>query len=124
MDPLTQLVELLRPRTLLWKHMVGKGNWAWRFPAERGVVFGRVVSGHCRFQLPGTMEQSMSPGDYMLLTAPPAWILRGGDDAAVVDLENALADITSPEPGGAQIQTRFASSAAISNSTPSIQNFS
>src|SRR5450755_3306288 len=79
-DPLTQLVELLRPRALLWKHMVGQADWAWRFPADSGVVFGRVVSGYCRFQLPGTAEQSLEPGDCVLLTEPPAWILRGEDD--------------------------------------------
>ena len=100
MDPLTQLVELLRPRALLWKHMVGQGDWAWRFPADGGVVFGRVVSGYCRFQLPGAAEQRLEPGDCLLLTEPPAWILRGGaGDAAVVALEDLLpADTASPEP--------------------------
>jgi AraC-like DNA-binding protein len=98
-DPLTQLVELLRPRALLWKHMVGQRDWAWRFPADSGVVFGRVVSGCCRFQLPGTAEQSLEPGDCVLLTAPPAWILRGGaGGAAIVDFENLPADTASPEP--------------------------
>ena len=99
-DPLTQLVELLRPRALLWKQMVGRGDWAWRFPADGGVVFGRVVSGYCRFQLPGAAEQSLEPGDCLLLTEPPAWTLRGGaGDAAVVALEDLLpADTPSPEP--------------------------
>jgi AraC-like DNA-binding protein len=99
-DPLTQLVELLRPRALLWKQMVGRGDWAWRFPADGGVVFGRVVSGYCRFQLPGAAEQSLEPGDCLLLTEPPAWTLRGGaGDAAVVALEDLLpADTASPEP--------------------------
>jgi AraC-like DNA-binding protein len=101
MDPLTQLVELLRPRALLWKQMVGQGDWAWRFPAERGVLFGRVVSGCCRFELPGIGERSMKSGDYLLLTAPPAWILRGGDgDAAIVDFENLPTDIPSHEAEG------------------------
>jgi AraC-like DNA-binding protein len=97
-DPLTQLVELLRPRALLWKHMVGQGHWAWRFPADSGVVFGRVVSGRCRFQLPGTEEQSLEPGDCLLLTGPPAWILRGGaDEAAIIALEDLPTDASSPE---------------------------
>lgn len=100
MDPLTQLVELLRPRALLWKHMVGQGDWAWRFPADSGVVFGRVVSGYCRFQLPGTAEQSLEPGDCVLLTEPPAWILRGGaGDAAIIAFEDLPTDTASPEPG-------------------------
>jgi AraC-like DNA-binding protein len=99
MDPLTQLVELLRPRALLWKHMVGQGDWAWRFPADSGVVFGRVVSGHCRFEMPGTAEQSLEPGDCLLLTKPPAWILRGGTgDATIVAFESLPADPASPEP--------------------------
>jgi len=99
-DPLTQLVELLRPRALLWKHMVGQGDWAWRFPADSGVVFGRVVSGCCRFQLPGIAEQSLEPGDCVLLAEPPAWILRGGaGDAAIVAFEDLPTDTASPEPG-------------------------
>lgn len=100
MDPLTQLVELLRPRALLWKHMVGQGDWAWRFPADGGVVFGRVVSGYCRFQLPGTAEQSLEPGDCVLLTEPLAWTLRGGaGDAAIIAFEDVPTDTASPEPG-------------------------
>jgi hypothetical protein len=99
-DPLTQLVELLRPRALLWKHMVGQGDWAWRLAADSGVVFGRVVSGCCRFQLPGTAEQSLEPGDCVLLAEPPTWILRGGaGDAAIVAFENLPTDNASPEPG-------------------------
>lgn len=99
-DPLTQLVELLRPRALLWKHMAGQGDWAWGFPAGSGVVFGRVVSGYCHFQLPGTAEQSLEPGDCVLLTEPPAWTLRGGaGDAAIVAFEDLPTATASPEPG-------------------------
>jgi AraC-like DNA-binding protein len=97
-DPLTQLVELLRPRVLLWKHMAGRGDWAWGFPAGSGVVFGRVVSGHCRFRLPGGEEQGLEPGDCLLLTEPPAWILRGGaGDAATIAFEDLPSDAISPE---------------------------
>jgi AraC-like DNA-binding protein len=99
-DPLTQLVELLRPRALLWKDMVGQGHWAWGFPADSGVVFGRVISGCCRFQLPGAAEQSLEPGDCLLLTDPPAWTLRGGaGDAAIVALDDLPTDTASPERG-------------------------
>jgi AraC-like DNA-binding protein len=105
-DPLTQLVELLRPRALLWKHMVGQGDWAWRLAADSGVVFGRVVSGCCRFQLPGTAEQSLEPGDCVLLAEPPTWILRGGaGDAAIVAFENLPTDNASPEPGPSEDDT-------------------
>src|SRR3984957_19079540 len=75
-DPLTQLVELLRPRALLWKHVVGQGAWAWQMPSDSGVIFGRVVSGSCRFDLPDGGGGELDQGDYVLLNAPSAWILR------------------------------------------------
>jgi len=100
-DPLTQLVDMLHPNALVWKTMLARGAWAWRFPADDGVVFGRVVHGCCRFELPETGEQTLEAGDYLLLTRPPAWTLRGGDgDAVVVDLEVVLSETASGEPEG------------------------
>jgi AraC-like DNA-binding protein len=94
MDPLTQLVELLRPRALLWKHLVGQDAWAWQMPSDSGVVFGRVVSGTCRFDVPDVGGGELDQGDYVLLTAPSAWILRSGDeDAEVVDFEDVPTDL-------------------------------
>ena len=97
MDPLNQLVDMLRPRALLWKRVAGRGDWAWRFPATEGVVFGRLVSGRCRFDLPGAGQRSLEAGDYLLLTRPSTWLLRGGDEAAaIVDFEEVFAQM-SPE---------------------------
>lgn len=98
MDPLTQTVALLRPRSFLWKRLVGRGAWEWQFPALAGVVFGRVVSGRCRFDVPGWGEREAGRGDYLLLTNPEPWTLRGGDGAAVpVDFDTAYAAMP---PGG------------------------
>ena len=101
MDPLTLVVDLLRPRALLWKRLVAQGDWAWRFPADRGVVFGLVTSGRCRFQLPGAEQQELEPGDSLLMAAPPAWILRGGDDAApITEFEAVHAAMAAQESDG------------------------
>src|ERR1700689_3126350 len=102
MDPLTQLVELLRPRALLWKHLVGRDAWAWQMPSDSGVVFGRVVSGSCRFHVPDVGGGELDQGDYVLLTAPSPWILRGGDqDAGVIDFEDIATDLDPLDPSGA-----------------------
>jgi hypothetical protein len=78
--------------------MAWQGDWTWQFPAESGVLFGRVVSGGCRFELPGIEERNMEPGYYLLFTALPAWILRDGNsDAAIADFENLPTDIPSHE---------------------------
>lgn len=88
MDPLTQVIDLLRPRSFLWKELVGRGSWQWLFPAVEGVVFGRVVSGHCFFEVPGSGEHEAKQGDYLLLTNPGPWSLRGGEgDAVRVDFD-------------------------------------
>ena len=94
MDPLTRLIELLRPRSFLWKPLTGRGAWEWRLSALDGVVFGYVVSGRCRFEGPGGGEQELGPGDYLLLVNPQPWFLRGGEGAAVsVDFDTAYAEM-------------------------------
>lgn len=99
MDPLTQLLDLLRPRTFLWKQLVGRGDWEWHFPAVDGVVFGRVVSGRCWFDVPGTGEQEAATGDFLLLTSPEPWILRGGRGGNPVDFDVAWASMVAAPEG-------------------------
>jgi AraC-like DNA-binding protein len=94
LDPLTHLIEMLRPRSFLWKQLIARGAWEWRFPALDGVVFGCVVSGCCRFEVPGGGEHEMGQGDYLLLANPRPWFLRGGEGAAVsVDFDTAYAEM-------------------------------
>ncbi len=103
MDPLTQLVELLRPRSFLWKELVGRGSWEWLFPAVGGVVFGRVVSGGCRFEVPGWGEHEAAQGDYLLLTNPEPWSLRGGERGAVpVDFDTVYSAMTADKLVGGE----------------------
>ena len=98
-DPLAQLVDLLRPRTLLWKHMVWRGDWGLRMPADHGVVFGHVVTGRCRYQLPGAEEATLDAGDHLLLTKPGQWMLRGGKGSGeVVDFDPVRHGATASSP--------------------------
>jgi len=97
MDPFSQVVELLRPHALhRCKHMHGRGNWAVRFPKESNVVFGLIAAGSCYFDMPGSEPRSLRAGDFLLLTAPPAWVLRSGAPVVPIDFEPA--DDGSPEP--------------------------
>ena len=90
-DPLTQFVELLRPKGLLWKEMIGRGDWAWRFPADDGVVFGLVTSGCCHLDLGEKGVHFLRAGDYLLMSAPHSWVLRSGKPVPPVDFETAYA---------------------------------
>jgi AraC-like DNA-binding protein len=97
MDPLSQVVELLRPHALhRCKHMQGRGNWAIRFPTESNVVFGLVAAGSCCIDLEGLQPQSLHAGDFLLLSAPPAWVMRNGAPVVPIDFEPS--DDALPEP--------------------------
>jgi AraC-like DNA-binding protein len=59
-------------------------------------VFGRVVSGRCRFEVPGMGEHEVGQGDYLLLTNPGPWYLRGGEGTATsTDFDTAYAAMSA-----------------------------
>lgn len=83
MDPLSQLIDLLKPRALLWKRLTTRGDWSWRFPPDKGVIFGFVVTGNCVFSSPGVEDRHLGPTDCLLMISPPEWTLSGGGKAPV-----------------------------------------
>ena len=89
MDPLTQTIALLRPQGLLWKQAEARGDWAVRYPANKGAVFCLVASGGCVFQMPGRGPSSLQAGDFLLLTAPPEWTLASRNEVTPIDFVKA-----------------------------------
>jgi len=79
LEPLTQLIELLRPRALDLKNLEGRGNWVLCFPADKNIVFGLVMSGSCRFEAAGHPSVQLDAGDFLLMSAPPPWTLSKGE---------------------------------------------
>ena len=88
MDPIAQVVELLRPHALhRCRHMHGRGDWAVRFPEDSKVVFGLIAAGSCHLDFPGFEARRLRAGDFVLMNAPPSWVLRNGADVAPIDFE-------------------------------------
>ncbi len=85
MDPLSQIVALLRPSALLWKETDAFGHWAVRFPANNLVIFNLVVEGSCVFQTQGRPAETLYEGDFLLMHAPSAWTLGDRADTAPID---------------------------------------
>lgn len=81
MDPLTETITLLRPEALLWKELEVNGDWAIRFPANAGAVFTMVAEGRCVFLTADREPREMREGDFLLMRAPPDWILGRGADS-------------------------------------------
>ena len=99
MDPLTQTIALLRPRALLWKQLEAIGDWALRFPRNEGVAFCVVAAGRCVLQVADRKPCVLGEGDFLLLTAPPAWTLGETETAVPINLDEL--------PSGPDMRTTF-----------------
>ncbi len=72
MDALTDIIRLLRPRTVLLGSMSAFGRWGTRMPPQPGPTFYIVTQGRCWFR-PGDGEAvELHEGDYVLSPRPAA----------------------------------------------------
>ncbi|HEY4066921.1 MAG TPA: AraC family transcriptional regulator [Burkholderiaceae bacterium] len=92
MDPLSQFMALLRPQGFSWKEGEPAGDWALSFPSTPGVAFCLISAGRCRLDLPGQQTVQLQDGDFLLLTAPPAWTLSNGARTTARPFLEAIAD--------------------------------
>jgi len=88
-DPLAEVIGLLRPRIVLWKRIEGRGRWALRFAANPDVNFGVVTTGRCTVRC-GNDTVPLTEGDFLLLSGPPTFTFRGEPGGTVVDGDRAV----------------------------------
>lgn len=88
MDPLSDVLSLLRPKTAITAGLDAGGDWSISFPAHQGIKFNAVTRGSCWVRVEGEPEaQRIEAGDCFLLT-------RGRPFQLATDL--ALPEIESP----------------------------
>lgn len=69
MDPLSDVLSLLRPKTAISAGLNAGGEWAIRFPAHDGIKFNTVMHGGCWVTVDGDAEPArIEAGDCFLLT--------------------------------------------------------
>lgn len=69
MDPLSDVLSLLRPKTAISAGLNAGGDWAIRFPAHEGIKFNTVMQGACWVAVDGEAEPvRIEAGDCFLLT--------------------------------------------------------
>jgi len=78
-DPLSQVISLLRPRTVFSKRISGAGPWAVRYSVFGQPSFCAVLEGTCRLAVDGEPPLTLEAGDFLLLPATPAFTMSGGD---------------------------------------------
>ncbi len=98
MDPLSDVLSLLRPRSYMFRGLDVAGRWSIRFPASDGIRCYAVLSGECRLTVEGARNSiRLSTGDCVLLTKPQAFCLANDTTVEPIDAVSLVAE--APEGG-------------------------
>lgn len=92
MDPLSDVLSLLKPRSELFAGFDAAGNWSFNFPPHQGIKFTAVMRGHCwgvteGLEQPIRFEEGdcflLNSGTRLALSSDPA--LPPADASAVME---------------------------------------
>ena len=95
-DPLSEVIQLLRPRAVYSKGISGAGRWAVRYAEFGQPGFCAVIEGRCRLAVDGEAPTILEEGDFVLLPATPAFTMSGLESAPAVRIDPT----TLPPPDG------------------------
>lgn len=94
MDPLSDVIALLRPNSVVAKPITGRGRWGVRYAAHDAPGYTIVLKGQCWITFQGQAPLKLETGDFLLLPSTPAFVLGSDPDA-----DGALRD-----PGDAPVR--------------------
>ena len=78
-DPLSEVITLLRPRTVFSKRISGAGAWGVRYAEYGEPSFCTVLEGSCRLAVDGHPQITLESDDFVLLPATPSFTISGFD---------------------------------------------
>lgn len=76
-DPLAQVIALLRPRAVFSKVISGAGAWAVRYGEFGSPSFCTMLEGQCLLAVVGQEPVTLQAGDFVLMPATPGFTLSG-----------------------------------------------
>ena len=93
MDPLSQIIGLLKPQAVFWRVVEAHNAWTIGFRPTNIVVFGQVIEGACHVEREDGISFDLEAGDFLLMAAPPNWTMAAfGGGAAAVDFGAVIED--------------------------------
>lgn len=87
MDPLSDIVDLLRPSAAVSKPISGKGRWGVRYRPHDAPGFALVLAGAAWVMMEGRAPLRLTCGDFLLLPTTPAFSLCSETDVECVPVE-------------------------------------
>jgi AraC-like DNA-binding protein len=95
-DPLSEIITLLRPRTVFSKGISGAGHWGVRYSAFDQPSFCAVLEGSCRLAVDGQEAVTLQAGDFVLLPATPGFTMSGFEPVSPKRIDPKV----TPAPAG------------------------
>ena len=96
-DPLSEVIALLRPRTVFTKGISGAGVWGVRYADFGQPSFCTVLEGSCRLHVDGQGPITLEAGDFVLLPATPGFVLSGFEPVKPELIDPRVAQATVDE---------------------------
>jgi AraC-like DNA-binding protein len=96
-DPLSEIIALLRPRTVLSKGITGAGRWGVRYSAFGQPSFCAVLEGSCRLAVDGHRALTLEAGDFVLLPATPGFTMSGFEPVRATRIDPNVAATATAE---------------------------
>lgn len=87
MDPLSDIISLLRPSAAVSKPISARGRWGVRYQAHDAPGFTIVLAGKAWIAFEGREPQRLMEGDFLLLPTTPAFSLYSHPGLACVPVE-------------------------------------
>jgi AraC-like DNA-binding protein len=90
-DPLAEVIALLRPSAVFSKGISGAGRWAVRYSEFGLPSFCVVLEGACRLAVDGHEPLTLEAGDFVLMPATPGFTMSGFEPAEPTRLDPHVA---------------------------------
>lgn len=86
-DPLTEVIQILRPRAVFSKGITGAGRWAVRYADFGQPGFCAVIEGRCRLAVNGEQPVILEEGDFVLLPETPSFTMSSLEPAQPLHID-------------------------------------
>lgn len=100
MDPLSEIIALLRPSAAVSKPISARGRWGVRYQAHDAPGFMIVLSGQAWIAFEGRGPQRLVDGDFLLLPTTPAFSLYSDPGVVCTSVEPRNDAVRHGEPDG------------------------
>lgn len=96
-DPLSEVIGLLRPRAVFTKGISGAGRWGVRYADFGHPSFAVVIEGACRLAVDGQPPATLEAGDFVLLPTTPGFTMTGFEPVVPTLIDPNLAAAATAE---------------------------